>query len=254
MPVLFVGHGSPLSAIEHDRFSQAWARAGRSLPRPRAILSISAHWCTRGTFVHCGERPRTIHDFYGFPKELYDQAYPCPGAPDCAEEVRCVVKRARAERDVEWGLDHGTWIVAKRLFPKADVPVFQMSLDETRSAQFHYDLGRELSPLRRKGVLILASGNIVHNLGLMEGELDAKPCGWAQEFDAIARSSILSGDHRTLIAYARRGDCARLSVPTPEHYWPLLYALALQEKEEKPSFFAEGIAHASVSMRAFRLG
>jgi 4,5-DOPA dioxygenase extradiol len=254
MPVLFVGHGNPMSAIAPDRYCRAWAEAGKALPRPRAVLAISAHWFVRGTFAHAGARPRTNHDFYGFPEELYAQSYPCPGAPQAAEELRGTVARVRVGLDTAWGVDHGTWIVAKRLFPQADIPVFQLSIDSTQPPQFHYDLGRQLAPLRRRSVLVLASGNMVHNLGMLQHEPQAQPYDWALEFDALLAGCLRRGEHRRLIACESLGAGAALAVPTPDHYWPLLYALGLQEQDEQPEFFAEGIAHASISMRSFRLG
>jgi 4,5-DOPA dioxygenase extradiol len=252
MPALFIGHGSPLSAVKPDRFSDAWVRAGKGLPKPKAVLAISAHWCVRGSFVHANARPKTLHDFSGFPPELYDKTYPCPGSPEGAEEVCRVGKGVKQER--EWGIDHGAWIPAKRLFPKADVPFFQLSIDSSKPPQFHFDLGRELAPLRRKGILIMASGNIAHNLELMQASLDAQPLDWAVEFDAIVRKSILSGNHGNLISYGKLGDVARFAVPEPSHYLPLLYILGMQGEDEKPAFFAEGFAYASLSMRSFRLG
>jgi 4,5-DOPA dioxygenase extradiol len=254
LPVLFVGHGNPMSAIAPDRFSRAWTEAGKALPRPRAVLAISAHWCSDATLVHGSARPRTIHDFHGFPEQLYEECYPCPGAPEAAEELRRTVRSVRVGLDSVWGLDHGTWIVTKRLFPEADIPVFQLSIDSSKPAQFHYDLARELAPLRRRGVLILASGNIVHNLGMLQYEPDAKPYDWALEFDALLEEGIRKGEHRRLIDCESLGAGAALAVPTPDHYWPLLYALGLQEPDERPQFFAEGIAHASISMRSFQLG
>jgi 4,5-DOPA dioxygenase extradiol len=253
MPVLFIGHGNPMSAIAPDRYSQAWTEVGKSLPRPRAVLSISAHWFANGIFVHGGARPRTIHDFYGFPKELYAESYPCPGAPEAATELCRTVKSARIGLDTSWGVDHGTWIVTKRLFPRADIPVFQLSIDCSKPPQFHYDLGRELSPLRRRGVLVLASGNMVHNLGMLRYEPDAKPYDWALEFDDLLEGCLRKGEHRRLIDCESLGADAALAVPTLDHYWPMLYALGLQEDDERPEFFAEGIAHASISMRCFRL-
>ncbi|MBI5242704.1 MAG: 4,5-DOPA dioxygenase extradiol [Elusimicrobia bacterium] len=254
MPALFVGHGSPMNAIEDNIFSRAWLKAGKALPKPHAVLCISAHWFLRGTFVHGAERPKTLHDFVGFPQALFEQTYPCPGFPSGAEEIRRTVKTTRVGLDAEWGLDHGAWVVLKRLFPKADVPAFQMSIDSTKPPKFHYGLGQELSPLRRRGVLILASGNIVHNLKMMAEEQDAMPFSWAQEFDAIARNSMRRGDHGNVIAYGKLGEAASLAVPSPEHFLPLLYALGLQEEGERPAFFAEGFAYSSISMRSFRLG
>ncbi len=253
MPVLFVGHGDPMNAITDNAFSRTWTEIGRELPKPRAVLSISAHWFVKGTMVNVSAEPRTIHDFYGFPQELYDQRYPCPGAPAAAEEARRAAEGFPIGLDTEWGLDHGTWSVLKRLYPDADVPTFQLSLDYTKPSRFHYDLGRALAPLRRKGVLIMGSGNIVHNLGMIDPSAD-RPFDWAAEFDAVSHKLIADGDHDALIDYANLGHAAQLSIPTPDHYWPMLYALGLQEKDETPSFFNEGVVYGSISMRGFRLG
>lgn len=252
MPALFVGHGDPMNAIEDNPFSRTWTRIGRELPKPLAILSVSAHWFIRETLVNVSAQPRTIHDFYGFPQELYDQRYPCPGAPTAAEEARRAAKDVPIGLDTEWGLDHGTWSVLKRLYPGADVPTFQLSLDYTKPSRFHYELGRALAPLRRKGVLIMGSGNIVHNLGMVDPSAD-RPFDWAAEFGDVSRKLIEAGDHDALVAYEKLGHAANLSIPSPDHYWPLLYALGLQEKDETPSFFNEGIVYGSVSMLGFRL-
>ena len=252
MPALFVGHGDPMNAIEDNPFSRTWTRIGRELPKPRAILSVSAHWFIREALVNVSAQPRTIHDFYGFPQELYDQRYPCPGAPAAAEEARRAAKDVPIGLDTEWGLDHGTWSVLKRLYPDADVPTFQLSLDYTKPSRFHYELGQALAPLRRKGVLIMGSGNIVHNLGMVDPAAD-RPFDWAAEFDAVSRRLIEDGDHDALVAYEKLGHAAELSIPTPDHYWPMLYALGLQEKDETPSFFNEGVVYGSVSMLGFRL-
>ncbi len=254
LPVVFVGHGSPMNAVEDNSWTLAWTEVGRELPRPRAVLCISAHWFTDGTYVHVGERPRTIYDFYGFPPELYRLDYRCPGSPELAEESRRLIRTADAEPDRGWGLDHGAWVPLRRFLPSADVPVFQLSIDGTKPAAFHYSLARELAPLRRRGVLILASGNIVHNLGQIEPERDAAPRDWAVEFDRLTAELIADGDHQRLIGYRDLGDAALASVPTPDHYFPLLSALALQEKGEEIRYFADGFAHASVSMRSFVIG
>jgi len=249
MPVLFLGHGSPMNAVENNAFSSGWRALGKRLSRPSAILCVSAHWQTAGTAVHISRTPRTIHDFYGFPKELYSVTYPCPGAPEMAERVRGLVRRAQVRRDMEWGLDHGAWSVIRRLFPGADVPVFQLSMDEEQPAAFHYELGRELAPLRDEGVLMVASGNIVHNLGLMAQAANAAPYDWALEFDASVKKLLECGDDSPLIAYESMGGAAELSVPTPEHYWPLLYAMGMRRGGDSVSFPVEGMAHASLSMR-----
>jgi 4,5-DOPA dioxygenase extradiol len=251
LPVLFVGHGSPMNAIEDNEFSRAWAAEGKSLPRPAAILCISAHWGTRGTHVTGMEKPRTIHDFGGFPPELYAAQYPAPGSPDLACLTQQTVQSVPVGIDETWGLDHGTWSVLAHLFPAADVPVVQLSLDLTQPASFHYALGKELSALRRKNVLIVSSGNLVHNLGRVQFVDQAYD--WAIEFDETAKKLILSGDHGSLVHYEDLGPAARLSIPTNEHYLPMLYALALQEPDEQVRFFADRVTYASLSMRSLRI-
>lgn len=252
MPVLFVGHGSPNNAVEENEFSRAWARAGGSLPRPRAVLCVSAHWETNGTRVTAAERPGTIHDFYGFPRPLYEVSYPAPGAPELAHRVREIVRRAAVLPDPARGLDHGAWAVLRRMYPEAETPVVQLSLDRTREPSHHYELGKELAGLRREGVLIVGSGNIVHNLGVMVGE-DAA-FDWAVEFDDTIRRLILSGDHDAIVRYPDLGRAARLSVPTNEHFLPLLYVLALRDEGDEIRFFADRVTLGSISMRSLRIG
>lgn len=252
MPAVFVGHGSPMNAIEDNEFSRAWIEAGLSLPRPKAILAISAHWETEGTKALAVLRPETIHDFYGFPEELYEQHYPASGFPQLAALVRDMVGRKVVELTDEWGLDHGAWIVLKRLFPQANIPVTQLSLDRTKGPEYHYRLGQKLKPLREQGVLILGSGNIVHNLALVRGKGEVYP--WAAEFDENARELIIAGNDKSLIDYERLEKTARLAVPTNEHYLPLLYVLGCRDKSEEPTFFAEGITLGSISMRSVRFG
>jgi 4,5-DOPA dioxygenase extradiol len=249
MPALFIGHGSPMNAIEENEFSRTWMEVGRKLPRPRAILSISAHWQTEGIGVTAMERPRTIHDFYGFPPELYEQRYPAPGSPSLAKEVAGLLDDAQL--DIEWGLDHGTWSVLGRLFPGADIPVVQLSLDRFKDPAEHYRTGTLLGPLRERGVLILGSGNIVHNL-MMAGS-SVGTYSWATEFDSRVEKLILKGNHDALVHYEDWGEQARLSIPTNEHYLPMLYVLALKRNEDDVRFFAEGVALGSVSMRSFVL-
>ncbi len=251
MPVLFVGHGSPMNAIEDNAFSRAWTRMGSELPRPRAILSVSAHWESPGTRVTGMARPETIHDFYGFPEELQLQTYPAPGSPALAALVRDI-EGAAVGWDTEWGLDHGTWSVLKRMFPRADVPVVQLSLDQAKTPADHYALARGLRPLRERGILILGSGNIVHNLARIDWAGGAYD--WAEEFDGIVRRLIDAGDDESLIAHERLGRTARLSIPTNEHYLPLLYALAVRDTGEKAAYFAEGVTLGSISMRSLRFG
>jgi len=254
LPVLFAGHGNPMNAILDNSFTKGWANSVKDLQTPKAILCISAHWETKGTFVTAMEKPKTIHDFYGFPKALFDLQYPSPGSPDYAKEVTEVVKKTTVKLDYDWGLDHGTWSVLVKMYPKADIPVFQMSLDYSQSAQYHYDLAKELSGLRKKGVLIVGSGNIVHNLRMADLSDKAQPYDWAIEFDATAKKLIDSGDHQKLIDYKKLGNSALLSIPSPEHYLPLLYVLALKEKDEKVSYFNEEIAFRSGSMRSVKIG
>lgn len=250
MPVLFIGHGNPMNAIEANQYTRAWESLSKKLSKPNAILSVSAHWLTERTFVHAAKRPKTMHDFWGFPDELYEIQYNCPGAPKLAKEVQSLIKKMKVESDSEWGIDHGTWVPLRYLFPEADVPVFQLSIDVSKPSKFHYDIGKELALLRERGVLIIGSGNIVHNLGRMQYEPDAKPYDWAVEFDELSKELVIKGEHEPLITYEKLGKAAVLSIPTPDHYWPLLYSLALQKKDDQISFPVNGIAHGSVSMRA----
>jgi len=252
MPVLFVGHGSPMNAIEDTEFSLAWAEAGQSLPRPKAVLCISAHWETVGTHVTAAERPKTIYDFLGFPQALYEVSYPAPGSPALAGLVQRTLRTTPVRLDPGRGLDHGAWAVLCRMFPEADVPVVQLSLDRGKGPAFHYGLAQELRSLRDKGVLILGSGNIVHNLGRMAWEDMA--FDWAVEFDQKMRQLIAAGDHDAIIHYENLGQAAHLSVPTREHFLPLLYVLALQDKGEELVFFAEKVTLGSMSMRSVRMG
>ncbi len=252
MPVLFVGHGSPMNAIEDNEFSRAWAAAGKSLPKPTAVLCISAHWETVGTHVTAMEKPKTIHDFSGFPQPLYEVQYPAPGSPDVARLIQKTVSTTQVRPDLNWGLDHGAWSVLSRMFPKADVPVIQLSLDRTEEPAFHYGLGKELRALRNEGVLIVGSGNIVHNLRVMVRQDTAYD--WALQFDEKMEQLILSGDHELIIHYEKLGPAARLAVPTNEHYLPLLYVLALQEEDDEVGFFAEKVTLGSISMRSLRIG
>lgn len=254
MPVLFAGHGNPMNAIQQNSFTQGWVNSVKDITVPKAVLCISAHWETKGTFVTAMEKPKTIHDFYGFPQELFGVQYPSPGAPEYAKEVQQTVKKADVQLDYDWGLDHGTWSVLIKMFPNADIPVFQMSLDYSKSAQYHYDLAKELAVLRRKGVLIVGSGNIVHNLRMADLRNESAPYDWAIEFDELSKKLIESGEHQRLIEYQKLGSAAQLSIPTPEHYLPMLYAIALQEKGEHISFFNEEIAFRSGSMRSLKIG
>ena len=252
MPALFVGHGSPMNGIEETEFGRAWEEVGRTLPRPAAILCISAHWESDGTLVCTTSRPETIHDFYGFPDELHRVVYPAPGAPEWAEAVRRIAPGADIRSDPRRGLDHGTWVVLRRMFPKADVPVFQISLDRRRSPQEHYELARQLGPLRDQGLLIVGSGNMVHNLRLLDWSGGAHP--WATAFDQQLAALIRRHDHAALIDYPALGANAVKAIPTNEHYLPMLWTLALRREGETPQFFAEGVTLGSISMRSFRIG
>jgi 4,5-DOPA dioxygenase extradiol len=253
MPALFVGHGSPMNAIEDNEFSRAWIEAGEALPQPTAILCISAHWETRGTFVTAMERPKTIHDFGGFPRALYEYQYPAPGSPALARLTQETAPKVKIGLDHTWGLDHGAWSVLCRMFPNADIPVVQLSLDHFQSPGFHYALGKELRALRNKGVLIVGSGNIVHNLGMAIFD-DPQAYDWAIEFDETIKRLILSGDHNPIVHYENLGQAARLSIPTNEHYLPLLYILALQDKNEPVRFFADRVTFGALSMRSLWIG
>ena len=254
MPVLFIGHGSPMNAIEDNEFSRGWQEAAKALPRPKAILCISAHWETWGTLVTAMDQPKTIHDFGGFPQELYEVRYPAPGSPWLADETRATIKNVAVGLDSDWGLDHGCWSVLSRMYPQADVPVVQLSLDYTKKPQEHYDLAKELAPLRQKGVLILGSGNIVHNLRILEYEQQAAAADWAVDVDDRVKGHLLRAEHPPLIHWTELGRNASLAVPTNDHYLPMLYAIALQEKGESIRFIHEGFQHGTISMRCFRIG
>jgi 4,5-DOPA dioxygenase extradiol len=252
MPALFIGHGSPMNAIVDNEFSRAWAEVAQSLPKPQAVLCVSAHWETDGTCVTAMEQPKTIHDFYGFPAALFEKRYPAPGSPELARLTQETLREAHVRPDSEWGLDHGAWAVLCQMYPEADVPVVQLSLDKRESPSFHYELGRALQALRKKGVLILGSDNIVHNLREVVWEDTAYD--WALEFDARIKDLILSGDHLAIIDYSKLGRSARLSVPTLEHYLPLLFVLGAQDKTDGVSFFADRVTLGSMSIRSVKLG
>jgi len=252
MPVLFIGHGSPMNAIEDNEFSLAWQEAAREIPQPKAILCISAHWETRASLVTAMEAPPTIHDFYGFPRPLFEKQYPAPGSPDLAARIIELADGSSVLPDQSWGLDHGTWSVLCRMYPEALVPVVQLSLDRSHENTHHYQLGRELRQLRQEGVLIIGSGNIVHNLRMMVWEDTA--FDWAVEFDAKVKQWILEEDHDAIIHYEKHGKPAMLAVNSAEHYLPLLYILGLKEANEPVSFFADKIFGGSISMRCVRFG
>ena len=253
MPVLFVGHGSPALALKDNPFGQAWARTAAGLPPPVAVLCISAHWLTRGTFVTAVDQPRTIHDFGGFSKALYDVHYPAPGHPALAEEIVSKVQYTDIHPDHDWGLDHGTWTVLMKMYPEAQIPVLQMSIDYHQPPAFHYELAKELAFLRKRGVLIIASGNIVHNLRQVDMANEYSSYDWAQAFDETSKALMDAGNHKALVDYASLGREAQLSIPTPDHYYPLLYALGLQSNSDTLSYPIDGMTHGSISMRSVLL-
>jgi 4,5-DOPA dioxygenase extradiol len=261
MPVLFVGHGSPMNAIEENEFSKGWREMGQCLPKPKAILCISAHWETRGTQVTAMQSPRTIHDFGGFPRALFEAQYPAPGSPWLAEETKEAIKRTLVVMDEGWGLDHGCWSILRQMFPQADVPVVQLSLDYGLAAQDHYALAKELAPLRQKGVLILGSGNLVHNLRrvvLRGNNLSDfnQPFGldWALEANDLFKQLIDANDHQRLADYHSLGRAVELAVPTPEHFLPVLYALALKGENEPITYFNDKPLAGSLTMTSLLIG
>ena len=256
MPVLFLGHGSPMNAIEENEFVAGFKNIGKQIQKPNAILCISAHWETKGTFVTAMQKPSTIHDFGGFPKALFDVQYPAPGSPELAKETKGIITKTIVGLDDKWGLDHGAWSVIKHLYPNADVPVIQMSLDYNQTPQYHYDLAKQLAALRKKGVLIIGSGNMVHNLGLAAWDkLNAEEYSydWAVEARSKMKKLILSGDHQPLINFRSQGKAFDLAIPTPEHYLPLIYTLALKEENEKITLFNEKTIAGSLDMTSLKI-
>lgn len=256
MPVLFLGHGSPMNAIVENEFVQGFRDVSSEIETPKVILCISAHWETKGTKVTAMESPKTIHDFEGFPQALYDIQYPAPGSPELAGETKSLVKSEEVHLDDKWGLDHGAWSVIKHLYPNADVPVIQLSIDYAKNTKQHYELGKELSSLREKGVLIIGSGNLVHNLGMIDWQKlnENYAYDWAQEANNRINQFILDGNHDELINYKKHGKAFELSIPTPEHYLPLLYTLALQDKKDNVKIFNNQHVGGSLSMTSVKIG
>ncbi|MDQ3746698.1 MAG: 4,5-DOPA dioxygenase extradiol [Acidobacteriota bacterium] len=255
MPAIFFGHGNPLNALARNEYTEGWAAVGRGVPRPRAVLCVSAHWYVPGTAVTAMAAPRTIHDFGGFPRELYEVQYPAPGDPELAARVRDLLAPDAVGLDYRWGLDHGTWSVLRHVFPDADVPVVQLSLNETQAPPFHYELARRLAPLRDEGVLVVGSGNLVHNLHTYAwGRHETGPFDWAVRFEERARQLLLAGDDAPLVAYETMGRDALLAAPTPDHYLPLLYVIALRREGEAVTFPVEGVDGGSISMLSVRVG
>jgi len=250
MPVLFVGHGSPMNAIANNDYRKAWVALGEKLVRPKAILCISAHWLTKGTAVTLLPNPKTIHDFGGFPQELFAQQYPAPGAVAFAQMTIDNVHSIAIQADYSWGFDHGCWTVLMNMYPNADIPVYQMSIDYTKPPQYHYNLAKELAFLRNRGVMIVASGNVVHNLHMVRWDTDAQPFDWAIAFDEMVKKSIVENNPLPLLTYESLGQVARLAHPTNDHFLPLLYAVALRDDGDEFTFFNDRIDLGSMSMRS----
>jgi 4,5-DOPA dioxygenase extradiol len=255
LPAVFFGHGNPMNAVMKNAYTEAWHRIGEDLPRPKAILSISAHWFVPGTAVTISVSPRTIHDFGGFPRELYEVQYPARGDPDLAQRVQKLLAPLPVHLDSSWGLDHGTWSVLRHVYPLADVPVVQLSIDETQPASFHFEVGQKLAPLRSEDILIVGSGNIVHNLHTYAwGRHTSEPYDWAVRFETHAKQMMLAREYQSLIEYENLGPDALLSIPTPDHYLPLLYVIATSQLRDDVSFPVEGVDGGSISMLAVQVG
>ncbi|HYK75960.1 MAG TPA: 4,5-DOPA dioxygenase extradiol [Daejeonella sp.] len=257
MPVLFIGHGSPMNGIEDNAFSQGWTKMAQEIPVPKAVLVVSAHWLSSGTRITAMQFPETIHDFGGFPKALFDVVYPAPGSPELARETAALFKSTSVELDHDWGLDHGTWTVVRHMYPKADIPVLQLSIDYGKDPQYHYDLAKELYSLRKKGVLIIGSGNMVHNLRMVAWDKISAPefgYDWALQLNERFKDLIANGNHQALINYQTLGPEARLAIPTLEHYLPLLYTLGLKGTKDEVSFFNDKAVGGSLTMTSVKLG
>lgn len=256
-PVLFIGHGSPMNGIQDNEFSRNWNKLGKELPKPKAVLVISAHWLTWGTYVTAMDNPRTIHDFGGFPQDLFDVQYPAKGNPELAKHTSELITHANVKMDHEWGLDHGAWTVVRHMYPDADIPVLQLSIDYNKPPEYHYNLAKDLTKLREKGVLILGSGNMVHNLRMVAWDKlndDNYGYDWAIEMNEIFKQKIADGNHKELMDYDKLNKAAKLAIPTPDHYYPLLYSLALQDKKDEISFFNDKLVGGSLNMTSVLIG
>jgi len=256
-PVLFIGHGSPMNGIEDNEFSRTWREMGQQISRPKAVLVISAHWLTRGTSVTAMEQPKTIHDFGGFPQALFDVQYPAKGDTELAKETAKLITSTNVGLDHDWGLDHGTWTVVRHMYPDADIPVLQLSIDYDRPGEYHYNLAKEIAALRKKGVLIIGSGNMVHNLRMVDWRRLSEPdfgFDWAVEMNTIFKEKIGNGDHKALINYQKLNKAAILAIPTPDHYYPLLYTLGLQDNKDEISFFNDRLVGGSLNMTSVKIG
>lgn len=257
MPVLFIGHGSPMNGIENNEFSAYWEKLGKELPVPKAVLVVSAHWLTKGTNITAMPKPKTIHDFGGFPEALHAVQYPAPGDPLLAGITKDLISSTNVGLDHDWGLDHGAWTVVRRMYPKAEIPVLQLSIDYSKPADYHYNLVKEIADLRKKGVLIIGSGNMVHNLRMVAWDkFDTPNYGydWAMEMHDLFKQKISAGDHQALIHYETLSKSAKLAIPTPDHYYPLMYVLGLQEKNEEPVFFNDKLVAGSLNMTSVIFG
>ena len=257
MPVLFIGHGSPMNGIEDTAFSRRWSQMAKEIPTPKAVLVVSAHWFTKGTKITAMDFPKTIHDFGGFPQELFDVQYPAPGNPVLAKETAELLHSAHVEFDHDWGLDHGAWTIIRHMYPEANIPVLQLSIDYTKGPQYHYDLAKELNVLRKKGVLIIGSGNMVHNLRMVAWDRLNDPeyaYDWAIQMNNKFKELIQAGDHKPLINYSSLGKEAMLAIPTPEHYLPLMYTLGLKSSKDDVSFFNDKAVGGSLTMTSVKIG
>ncbi|MFA9388352.1 MAG: 4,5-DOPA dioxygenase extradiol [Prolixibacteraceae bacterium] len=257
LPILFIGHGSPMNGIDNNEFSQNWENLGKEIPTPRAVLCISAHWLTKGTYITAMPMPKTIHDFGGFPQALFDVQYPAPGDPELAATTAGLIASTHVGLDHDWGLDHGTWTVVKHMYPEANIPVLQLSIDYNQPAAYHYQLGKELAALRKKGVLIIGSGNMVHNLGMVAWDKLQEPAfgyDWAIEINDVFKKYILSSSHQKLIDYKKLGEAALKAIPTPDHYFPLLYTLGMQNKTDSVEIFNDKAVAGSLTMTSVKIG
>ena len=257
LPVLFIGHGSPMNGIEDNEFSRTWAKFGKEIPKPKAVLVISAHWLTNGTHITAMENPKTIHDFGGFPQALFDVEYPVKGSPELAKAASELITSTKIGLDHDWGLDHGTWTVVRHMYPNADIPVLQLSIDYNKPAQYHYDLSKQLASLRKKGVLIIGSGNMVHNLQMVAWDKLQEPeygFDWAIEMNTIFKEKIQNNDFKSLIEYEKLGNAAKLAIPTPDHYYPLLYNIALRDAKDEISYFNDKPVGGSLTMTSVKFG
>lgn len=254
MPALFIGHGSPMNAIEDNEFTRGWKEISSGIPKPKAIICISAHWLTKGTYVTYQSNPETIHDFGGFPDELFSVQYPAKGNPELADELIKTVQHPPIFKDEQWGLDHGTWSITKPMFPKADIPIIQLSIDYNQPPIFHYELGRQLAQLRKHGILIIGSGNMIHHLGMVNFNKPNEGEPWADEINEIFKKEILDGNHQAFIQYQQLHSLIKNAIPTPDHYYPLLYTLALQQKTDDVKIFNDKTIYGSLSMTSVKFG